>query len=153
MVAREYPVFGVGPANWRVIASQFGWPEGKSAHSVWMETSAELGFLGSLLLLTFFVTAAVKLWPLARLRMREGDVDGVLAFGAVLSIVGFVVGGQFVSVPGLELPYYVVMVGTSILKAGPTKPVVTSVKEPPFRYHPAALRLTEATRGLPASAR
>jgi probable O-glycosylation ligase (exosortase A-associated) len=153
MVAREYPVFGVGPANWRVIASQFGWPEGKSAHSVWMETAAEVGFLGSLLLLTFFVTAAVKLWPLARSRMREGDIDGALAFGSVLSIVGFIVGGQFVSVPGLELPYYVVMVGTSILKAGPTKPVVASVKEPHFRYHPAALRLTEGTRGLSANTR
>jgi probable O-glycosylation ligase (exosortase A-associated) len=153
MVAREYPVFGVGPANWRVIASQFGWPEGKSAHSVWMETAAEVGFLGSLLLLTFFVTAAVKLWPLARSQMRSGDIDGALAFGTVLSIVGFVVGGQFVSVPGLELPYYVVMIGTSILKTGSTKPAIAAVKEPAFKYHPATLRLNEGTRGLSANIR
>lgn len=116
-VIKEYPVFGVGPANWRVIADQYGWPPGKSAHSVWMETTAELGIPGGLLLLLFFVGAAIKLWPIARTRLTDANhYQVVLAQGVVLSIVGFSVAGQFVSVPGLEVPYYVTMLGAAMLK-------------------------------------
>jgi O-antigen ligase len=116
-VIGEYPVFGVGPANWRVIARSYGWPAGKSAHSVWMETAAEIGVPGALALVLFFVIAAVKLWPVARARLTEANrYEVILASGVIMSIVGFVVAGQFVSAPGLETPYFVVMLGAAMLK-------------------------------------
>jgi probable O-glycosylation ligase (exosortase A-associated) len=127
-VIKEHPVFGVGPSNWVVIADQYGWPPGKSAHSVWMETSAEMGILGGGLLFFFFASAALRLWPVARMRQTEENADRVvLAQGVVLSVVGFVVAAQFVSVPGLEAPYYIVMLGAAMLKTA--RPELVPVRE------------------------
>lgn len=117
-VIRQYPVLGVGPANWRVIANRYGWPPGKSAHSVWMEMAAEIGIPGALFMLMFFCLAAMKLWPIARARAPDADPYAqALAGGTVLSVVGFAVTGQFVSAPFLEGPYYVVMAGVGLLAA------------------------------------
>jgi probable O-glycosylation ligase (exosortase A-associated) len=124
-VIGEYPVFGVGPANWRIIAARYGWPEGKSAHSVWMETGAEEGIPGALFLILFFGTAMVRLWPIARARPTETNQNEIiLASGVILAIVGFVVSGQFVSVPGLEVPYYVTMLGAAMLKTTTREAVI-----------------------------
>jgi putative inorganic carbon (HCO3(-)) transporter len=117
-VIEEQPVFGVGPANWRVVAASYGWSEGKSAHSVWMETGAEVGVPGVLALMLFFGGAAVRLWPIARARLTDTNrCEVAVASGVILSIVGFAVAGQFVSVPGLEAPYYVTMLGVAMLKS------------------------------------
>jgi O-antigen ligase len=121
-VVAEYPMFGVGPTNWRFVAARYGWPEGKSAHSVWMETAAEVGIPGALVLLCFFGFAAIRLWPIARARLTDTNrYEVILASGVILSIVGFSVSGQFVSVPGLEVPYYVVMLGAAMLKTARPK--------------------------------
>jgi O-antigen ligase len=115
-------VFGVGPANWRVISSNYGWSEGKSAHSVWMETAAENGIPGALLLLLFFTSAIVRLWPVARAPANETNrYEVILASGVILAIVGFVVSGQFVSIPALEVPYYLTMLGVAMLKTSGTR--------------------------------
>jgi hypothetical protein len=85
-----------------------------------METAAENGVPGALLLLLFFGLAAIKLWPIARARVTdENRYETVLASGVILSVVGFCVSGQFVSVPGLEVPYYITMLGAVMLKASP----------------------------------
>lgn len=150
-VVEAYPILGVGPANWGVIATNYGWPKGKSAHSVWMETAAENGVPGSLLLLLFFGLAAVKLWPIARQRITdENRYRVVLASGTILSIVGFTVSGQFVSVPGLEVPYYVVMVAAAMLKtdagraaervAAKLAPAAPAYRPPPWLRRPAPER-------------
>lgn len=136
-VISDYPVLGVGPANWRPIASQYGWSQGKSAHSVWMETAAETGIPGATFLLLFFLVPASRLWRIARERLTDDNRDDVaIAMGVVLSATGFVVSAQFVSVQGLETPYYVIMTGLAVLKArsvvapnavaAPSLPVVTS---------------------------
>ncbi|MGC4081738.1 MAG: O-antigen ligase family protein [Vicinamibacterales bacterium] len=116
-VIEAQPFLGVGPANWRLISSRFGWSEGKSAHSVWMETAAEVGVPGTLALLLFFVLVLFKLWPVARQQLTEENRQQVgAAMGVMLGSVGFVVSGQFVSVVGLEVPYYVVLVGVVLLR-------------------------------------
>ena len=133
-VIGRYPIFGVGPANWRVISGNFGWAEGKSAHSVWMETAAEVGVPGSLLLFLFFAIAAIRLWPIARARVTDANrYHVILASGVILAIVGFAVSGQFVSVPGLEVPYYIVMLGAGMLKDGVTLTAVEPAKAPVTR--------------------
>jgi probable O-glycosylation ligase (exosortase A-associated) len=130
IVIEQHPVLGVGPANWRVIASSFGWPEGKSAHSVWMETAAEDGIPGVLALLLFFGLALVKLWPIARApQTDENRYEVAVASAVILAIVGFGVSGQFVSAPGLEVPYFVTMVGIGLLK-GKDREAVASTTEP-----------------------
>ncbi len=116
-VIAAQPLLGVGPANWRLIASRFGWAEGKSAHSVWMETAAEVGVPGTLALFCFFAIATIRLWPLARAEVTDANHYEVgAAIGVILAVAGFASSGQFVSVVGLEAPYYIVMVGAAVLK-------------------------------------
>ena len=137
VVAAE-PVFGVGPWNWAVVAESYGWTPGKSAHSVWMETAAEVGVPGVLALMTFFGLAAVRLWPIAREVQTDANRQEVgLAAGIVLSIVGFAVAGQFVSVRALEVPYFITLAGIPSLKTWAAKtvpaPVVAVARPVPHR--------------------
>jgi O-antigen ligase len=147
-VVAAYPILGVGPANWSNIAASYGWPAGKSAHSVWMESAAEVGVPGFLFLFGFFALTVKRLWPIARAKIDDTNRDSViLASGVALGLVGYVVAGQFVSVQGLELPYYMVMLGAAMLKAQPAPvaeqapaiPALPSVFEwaPPGRNSPS----------------
>src|SRR5262249_12588886 len=73
---------------------------------------------GMSFLLLFFLTAGWKMWPLARARLTdENRYEVAVASGVVLSVVGFVVSGQFVSAPALEVPYYVIMLGVGVLRS------------------------------------
>ncbi|MES1255495.1 MAG: O-antigen ligase family protein, partial [Acidobacteriota bacterium] len=102
-VVQSAPVLGLGPWNWRAVSSSFGWTQGKSAHSVWMETAAETGVPGVLALLSIFVLAGFKVWAISRERLTDANrEEKAVAAGVILSLVGFVVSGQFVSVTGLE---------------------------------------------------
>ena len=116
-LALERPVFGVGPGNFPVVAESLGYTPGKQAHSTWMQQVAETGFPGLLLLFMFFAVAVVKLWPITRAPLTDENRPRIaLASGLIMSIVGFIVAGQFVSLSGLEIPYYVTMIGVVLLK-------------------------------------
>src|SRR6185503_19206955 len=85
---------------------------------VWMETAAEVGIPGVTALALFFLLTMTRLWPIARARpTAENAYEIALASGIILSIMGFSVSGQFVSVPGLEVQYYIVMLGAAMLRA------------------------------------
>lgn len=117
-IAIGRPLFGVGPANFPVVAKDRGFTEGKQAHSVWMQTMAENGFPGVAFLFIFFSLTVIKLWPLARMKQTpENRYTVAVATGIITSIVGFMVAGQFVSLAGLEIPYYTAMVGVVLLKS------------------------------------
>jgi putative inorganic carbon (HCO3(-)) transporter len=121
-VVADEPLLGVGPWNWAFVAESYGWPPGKSAHSVWMETAAEVGVPGVVALMAFFGLAGARLWPIARERPTETNRSEIgLAAGVVLSIVGFAVAGQFVSVRGLEAPYFITLAGLPLLKTRAAK--------------------------------
>jgi putative inorganic carbon (HCO3(-)) transporter len=158
-VIQAQPVFGIGPNNWRAYASTFGWAEGKSAHSVWMETAAEVGIPGVLALIFFFGSATVRLWPLARARLTATNRQEVaLAAGVILSIVGFSVAGQFVSVPGLEVPYYVTMLGAAMLKGTTRKAAAGATAgaaggESPSLYLPVPARFPHMPTARPVAAK
>jgi len=116
-VIKERPLFGVGPGNFRVVAAELGWPPGKQAHTTWLQTGAENGAPGMILLLLFFGTAVVKLWPMARAKLTEENREQVvMASGVIMCVVGFMISGQFVSLGGLEIPYYATMIGVSLLR-------------------------------------
>jgi probable O-glycosylation ligase (exosortase A-associated) len=115
-VISEEPILGVGPLNWPLVADRFGWPKGKEAHSVWMQTAAELGVPGVTFLILFYGFAVKRLWSVAWARDNTDPQEKVFAVGLILSLIGFVVSAQFVSLQGLEIPFYITMISAIVLK-------------------------------------
>lgn len=110
------PVCGVGPDQWRNVAENYGFGR-RYAHSLWMQTGAEMGFPGVALLLAFYGVTLWRLYPLTR--SKSEVVDPWLRDAArmvIASSAGFMVAAQFVSITGLELPYYIVLAGAIVLK-------------------------------------
>lgn len=108
---------GIGPAHWPLVAHEYGFRRGKLAHTLWLQIGAELGFPGLFALLLFYLSCMVRLWPYAR--GRAGTADPwfrYLACMVIASLTGFVVSAQFVSLYGLEVPYYVVLLGSGVLR-------------------------------------
>jgi probable O-glycosylation ligase (exosortase A-associated) len=113
----EKPVLGLGPDHWPLMSAEYGFTKGKEAHSLWMQTGAEQGFPGVGSLLAFYVFCAGRLWSLTRERTPVPDPwvhDS--ARMVIASLTGFLVSSTFVSLKGLELPYYVVLIGAGALK-------------------------------------
>ncbi len=111
------PVFGAGPDHWTGIYSrEYGWGV-KEAHSLWFQTGAEMGFVGLSLLLAFYGFALVRLWPFVYVHRTVPDPwFHDLARMVIASLVGFGVAATFVSLEGLELPYYVTLLSAVGLK-------------------------------------
>jgi hypothetical protein len=112
----EDPVMGCGPDHWPLHAHEFGWPAGKEAHSLWVQTLVELGVPGFLMYVGFFVIVLVRCWRL--LQKTLNDEDTWFADSArmtIASLVGFMVSAQFVSLEALEIPYYVALLGAGSL--------------------------------------
>lgn len=111
LLARD-PIMGCGPDHWPLHAHEFGWPAGKEAHSLWVQTAVELGIPGILMYMGFFLTAIWRSWLL--LQRTRNDPDTWFADSArmtIASLSGFMVAAQFVSLEALEIPYYVVLLG------------------------------------------
>jgi O-antigen ligase len=111
------PLLGIGPRHFPTIAHTFGWNRGKEAHSLWLQLGAEVGLPGLGALLLFYGLTAWRLFPLAREKIAVPDPAFVqLACGVIASLVGFVISAQFVTLIGLETPYYVALIGAGVLK-------------------------------------
>jgi O-antigen ligase len=108
---------GVGAGNWGEVVERFGFPRGKLAHSLWLQTGAELGFVGLVLLVLFYGVCMWRLLPLCRESARVPDPwVQHLARAVVAALCGFVVSAQFVSLNLLEHPYYITLIGAAMLK-------------------------------------
>jgi O-antigen ligase len=111
------PILGVGPDHFPLIAKEYGWPAGKEVHNLWFQLGAELGLPGLLLLLSFYSLCIARLWSL--LSKSESVADPWLCDAArmvIVSLLGFSVAAFFVSLEGLEVPYYIVLIGAGVLK-------------------------------------
>ncbi len=126
------PLLGAGPDHWPLIAPEYGWPEGKEGHSTSLQTGAELGFPGLALLGIFYVLCLVRLWPLARGKLGEIDpwIQNVGRM-VIASLIGFIVSGQFVSLEGIEFPYYVTLLGAGALRHIPNSAVLPALRRVP----------------------
>src|SRR5262249_2638139 len=83
----------------------------------WLEVGAEVGFAGLGCLVLFYGLTVVRLWPLARGKGETPDPwVPVAARMVVAALVGFAVAAQFVSLRGLEVPFYVAVIGAAVLK-------------------------------------
>jgi hypothetical protein len=81
-----------------------------------LQASAELGIPGVGFLVSFYAIAMIRLWRLAR-KIDPVAVDIANSCRMVIAaLVGFIVAAQFVSLMGLEIPYYVNLVGAGYLK-------------------------------------
>jgi len=150
-VMKKRPVFGVGPNHWPLIAPTYGWPLGKEAHSLWMQTGAEQGFLGLLLLLGFYALSMIRLWPLTREKCAVFDPWlRCAARMVIVSLVGFLVAAQFVSLEALELPYYVALLGAATLKLSSSPLCVPQAKQ--VAADPSEQEALQATCELPTPA-
>jgi probable O-glycosylation ligase (exosortase A-associated) len=111
------PLVGAGPDHWPLVAKEYGWPPGKEGHSLWLQTGAELGFPGLFFLVLFYAVCIARLWPLTRHYYSSSDPFLQDAARMVIaSLAGFAVAAQFVSLEGLEVPYYIVLIGAGALK-------------------------------------
>ncbi len=115
-MAAENPLLGVGPNNFPVISQQLGYTESKQAHSLWMQAAAEIGLPGLGLLLGFYLVTCYHLWRLSRVLDVYAPSAANYCRMVIAALVGFMVAAQFVSLVGLELPYYVTLVGAGCLK-------------------------------------
>jgi O-antigen ligase len=117
----RHPVLGLGPRHFPLVAPQYGWTPGKEAHTTWLQVAAELGLPGLFFLALFYSLCVARLVPVMRPFSEVPDPWlRYLACMVVASIVGFAVSAQFVTLSGLEHPYYVTLVGAGVLKLSST---------------------------------
>lgn len=111
------PAFGVGPKHFPLVVDQFGvYNRGKEAHTLWLQVGAEVGAVGLGFLLAFYLATMHRCWQLAR-RLDDYDAETANSCRMIIaSLVGFMVAAQFVSLVGLEIPYYVALIGAGYLK-------------------------------------
>jgi O-antigen ligase len=113
----QEPLVGIGPDHFGLNAHRWGFPEGKQAHTLWLQLGVEVGVPGLCFLLLFYLQCLKGLWPIR----KETSVlpDPWLRDAAcmvIAGLVGFMVTAQFVSLWGLELPYYVALLGAGTIK-------------------------------------
>jgi O-antigen ligase len=115
--AASRPVFGLGPHHFPVYARSFGLTRGKEAHTTWLQLAAEIGIPGVGFLLAFYCTALVQLWRFTRESARGVEAwSRDIARMVVAAVAGFLFTAQFVTLPGLEAPFYVTLLGAGTLK-------------------------------------
>jgi len=144
------PIFGCGPDHFPYYASVwFGWPMGKEAHSLWFQTGAELGFVGVGFLILFYLGTIFHLWPLTRESYPTTDPRlRNFARMVIASLAGFMVSSQFVSLEGLEMPYYVVLIGAGTLKILYAEQTARSRLFSARRQLPVSFGLSECPAGI-----
>jgi len=141
---QKRPIFGLGPGNWRRMAAEYGWSEGKEAHSLWFQTGAELGVPGLGFLLLFYLLAALR--GIQLIRKGKGKDPWLVTCGCytTTSVAGFVVAAQFVTVEGLEVAYFTVLVLAATLRLQDEQAEAAPLKQPavtmPYSLRPAASR-------------
>ena len=113
----SHPLIGIGPRQWGGWArSHYGWTTNKEAHNTWLQLGAEVGFPGLIALLGFFIAPVVLLWPIARGQPDTNPAESDLARMVITGLAGFLVASQFITVYGVEAPYYVAMMGGGLLQ-------------------------------------
>lgn len=112
----DSPWVGIGPDHFPLVADQYGFTPGKRAHSVWFENGAQLGFPGVGFLMGFYGLSIWRLWLALRRKEFADPWSAHAARMVIAALVGFCVSASFVTLEGLEIPYYTALIGTGALK-------------------------------------
>lgn len=114
---KRNPVVGIGPRHWPLIAASYGWPDGKEGHGLWFQSLAEVGVPGGVAFLSFYLSCAFLVWPLARGK-RSAEYLHLAPFArmSLVASMTFVAEAMFGSFSTMELPYYATMLGVVTLR-------------------------------------
>jgi probable O-glycosylation ligase (exosortase A-associated) len=122
---QKNPIFGVGPDHMNLQMDQYGFRQGKEAHTLWLTIGAELGFPGMLLLISYYGLCVIRLLPIALGRATVPDPWlAYLARAVIASLCGFAISAQFVSLDFVEPPYYLALLGAGVLKLSTTPRII-----------------------------
>ena len=124
-VMARHPVLGVGPGHFPKVAWEFGWSAGKEAHTTWLQAGAETGVPSLVFLFSFYLLAA--LWGLRAARRHPNAETGMFGMCVFSGLTGYMIAAQFVSIEGLEVPYYLALVAAACMKL--PRPVPDPVQE------------------------
>lgn len=131
---------GIGPGHWPIVAKrEYGLPS-MAAHSTWLQAGAELGIPGLICLIALYAFCIGRLWKI--MRPTTAVSDPWLRYFArmvVAGLVGFLASSQFVSVDGVELPYYIALIGVGTLRLSGPSTMARSKLQPSLRQRPQLL--------------
>ena len=125
LMAAEHPVFGVGPDQYpfyvdkyQLSHSHYVFHEGKEAHSLWVQMLAEVGFPGLFFLVGFYGFSCLELLKIRKSNKKQPESTYSVSVPnmVIASLVGFAVSAQFVTLEGLELPYFVTLIAVGAIK-------------------------------------
>jgi len=118
-MAKEYPVFGVGPANFQYVYRRFGNPdEARVAHNVYFQWLTDSGVPALVLFLLMLAVTVWRMWKLGR--NTKHAWAATYARMITISIVGFAVGATFLDKAYYDLIYHVVGISVSLELAAET---------------------------------
>jgi len=119
---QSHPITGVGPRNWQVwVMSRYNWRSAQDAHNTWLQAGAELGFPGMLFLVSFYGCCAFLSWPYTNERKSSPELAN-LGRMAISGLSGFVVSSLFITLYGIETPYYIALIGVGVIKLSSLHP-------------------------------
>jgi len=96
-VTLDYPLTGVGPANFPYVATRYH-EFAAEPHSIWLKCSAEFGIPALILFVGVIASVVLALRRIAARARRMGDKHTeALAVALCCSVVGFVASGTFTS--------------------------------------------------------
>jgi len=127
LMTQDHPIVGVGFAfntSYEYLSRTYG---DANAHSIYFQAMAEHGFVGLALFVALFIGAWFKAGKLAVQcrNMKEMEWVTPLMRMVQVSIVGYMVGGAFLSLLHFDLPYYfvaLVIIVTQVVKARAPQP-------------------------------
>ncbi|MBN1912737.1 MAG: O-antigen ligase family protein [Pirellulales bacterium] len=125
---RENPVTGIGPNHYPAMA-RTRFDRGGEAHSLWFQTGAEMGFMGVGFLAAYYLMTVGLLWRRRREDRWNDPWNANAARMVIAALTGFCVSVSFVSLEGLEIPYYIVLIGAGALKLQSLNEEVHDVEE------------------------
>jgi len=130
-IANEHPILGAGPRNSNLLSYKFGADiVGRTIHSQYLQTAADLGWVGLAFYLSF-VAAALRSIMIARRQLRRRtDEDARMLLSVTNGILGsltiFFFGAFFLSLEVFELPYMLMLLAF-LLRGLSQEPVAQAV--------------------------
>jgi probable O-glycosylation ligase (exosortase A-associated) len=118
-IARDYPVFGVGPRNANLLSYQYGADmQGRTIHSQYFQIMADSGYVGFGLYLAVLVSTCYNTRRVRRLMRGREDAEArrvrAMASGLECSLAVFCVGSAFLSLEVFELPYLLILLAAQL---------------------------------------
>jgi O-antigen ligase len=120
---KDHPIVGVGPDQFfKVYSTRYGnelglrfLEENRRAHNLYLEMGADLGVVGLLAFLAIVTVTLAHLLILARFwREKRPDLN-ILAMGALMSIVGYLLSGVFLQLSFQRYYWILIALGNATI--------------------------------------